>query len=94
MKTLTVARTALLSGNDNKALLNYNQLALILKDSSKLAICYNNIGCIYVRLKIKKAPNYFLKSIDLEFQQEKPNDFILACRFFNLGMAYCKLFKA
>jgi hypothetical protein len=51
VKTIEVARTALLEGNDNTALLNYNQVADKMQDPQKQGIIYNNIACIHVRLK-------------------------------------------
>ena len=51
IKTIEVARTSMLAGDDNTALLNYNMVAEMLKDPKQVAICYNNIGCIHLRLK-------------------------------------------
>ena len=51
VKTINVARMALMKGNDNQALLNYNQLAYILRSSERKQICFNNIGCIHLRFK-------------------------------------------
>ena len=53
----------MLSGDDNKALLNYNEAASIFNEkndkpnekkkyfNTSLAICYNNIACIHVKQK-------------------------------------------
>ena len=56
IKTLYIARTAMLSGNDNAAILNYHEVASLFMDSAKLtmvsnnvAICYNNIACIHAK---------------------------------------------
>jgi hypothetical protein len=63
IKTLYVARIAMLSGDDNKALLNYNEAASIFNEKNEqpndkkkyfntsLAICYNNIACIHAKQK-------------------------------------------
>lgn len=51
IKTIKVARTSLMEGNDNQALLNYHEVAFIFEkkipNQSKLASCLNNLGCIY-----------------------------------------------
>jgi len=65
IKTLYIARTAMMSGDDNKAILNYNEVASIFLEKKKdkkagkrqsegaqnqnLAICYNNIACIHAK---------------------------------------------
>ena len=54
IKTLYIARKSIVRGNDNKALLNYNEVASLFKEedhSKNLAICYNNIGCIHLKKK-------------------------------------------
>lgn len=66
IKTMYLARQSILTGNDNVALLNYNEVASLFlagktlkhdKQSDKqameqnLAICYNNIGCILLKQK-------------------------------------------
>ena len=54
IKTLYIARKSMMTGNDNMALLSYNEVASLFKkgDHSKnLAICYNNIGCIHLKKK-------------------------------------------
>jgi hypothetical protein len=51
---MNIAKTALLSGNDNEAILSYNEVAGIFakyKKFDKLGICYNNMGCIYLKNK-------------------------------------------
>ena len=65
-----IARTALLKGEDNQALLNYNQVAKLFRDEQQQAICYNNIACIYLRLKqFKKHRIYNQISIALQKKQ-------------------------
>ena len=60
-----VARTAMLAGDDNRAILCYNEVASVFydkknsekneglgiqkQDNKNIAICYNNIGCIYAK---------------------------------------------
>ncbi len=67
IKTIYIARTAMMSGDDNKAILNYNEVASIFKEKKRktkggqqeshpkynqnLAICYNNIACIHAKQK-------------------------------------------
>ena len=63
IKTLYIARIAMISGDDNKAILNYNEVASIFAEKTdknmkvqkenftnqNLAICYNNIACIHAK---------------------------------------------
>jgi len=70
IKTMYLARQSILTGNDNIALLNYNEVASLflagkaLKQDKagvkqdmeqNLAICYNNIGCILLKQKNFRA---------------------------------------
>ena len=66
IKTIELARTSLLEGNDNSALLNYNMVAELLKDPKQASICYNNIACIHLRLReFDKHHVYCQQSIDI-----------------------------
>lgn len=62
----------MIEGNDNAAILNYNEVASIFLEKKEnletigganqplnknLAICYNNIACIYERQKEHKKSN-------------------------------------
>eukprot|EP00347_Sterkiella_histriomuscorum_P017655 403348508 len=105
VKTLRVAKQAFLVGDHNKALLNYNEIAQSLgKESQKLGICYNNIGCIHLNLKDRKPVVYFenavrmqeerLQQITRDKPEYKTQVFIYACRLYNLSLAYCRQFKA
>ncbi|CDW83476.1 UNKNOWN [Stylonychia lemnae] len=105
IKTLRVAKQALVSGDHNKALLNYNEIAMSLgHESSKKGICYNNIGCIRLSLKDKKPKIYFNQALIMQLQKveamtDKDNadyitqKFILACRYYNTSVAYQRSFK-
>ncbi len=68
-KTLNIASTALLSGDDKMALLHYHDVAQIYKEQKnrpKLGTCYNNIGCIELRMgQVEKEEDYFKEAITL-----------------------------
>jgi hypothetical protein len=49
-----IARTALIYGNEKKALLNYIEASEVFRNQKNyvnLSICYNNIGLIHIKLK-------------------------------------------
>lgn len=101
VKTINVARMAMLKGNDNQALLNYNQLACINSTSvDRKQICYNNIGCIHLRMKNKKMPTKYLEEaiemlrLDKENKNsQETNKLILGTRSYNLALGYSRLLK-
>ena len=85
-----------MTGNDNMALLSYNEVASLFKkgDQSKnLATCYNNIGCIHLKKKdFKTQYKYFSRAIQIAEDQLQKEDvssasvetrFKLACRLYN-----------
>jgi hypothetical protein len=53
-KTIKVARESLYEGDENKALLDYHEVASIFKkfgNIEKFSSCMNNLGCIYLKKK-------------------------------------------
>jgi tetratricopeptide (TPR) repeat protein len=81
IKTLYAARTAMLVGDDNRAILCYNEVASIFldknfaelgthkQDNKNIAICYNNIACIYGNQKeYEKQDLYFDKAIQIAIE--------------------------
>jgi len=53
-KTIKVARESLYEGDENKALLDYHEVASIFRkfgNLEKLSSCMNNLGCIYLKKK-------------------------------------------
>ena len=51
-KIVVVARNSLNQGDENEALLNYNEVAKIFKDMKNFenyGKCMNNIGCLYLK---------------------------------------------
>jgi tetratricopeptide (TPR) repeat protein len=67
---MDIAKIAMLQGNDNAALLNYHDVAQIFRDFNndrKLGTCYNNIGCIHLRLKeYQKQMKYLDEAIQIK----------------------------
>ncbi|TNV74786.1 hypothetical protein FGO68_gene12303 [Halteria grandinella] len=152
IKTLLLARTSSKQGDENKALLCYNEVANLFLDKShnhnekyerstsklrkggfdllldasvdleairpkseelfsdgmlneNLAICFNNIACIYARQEnFTKANHYFIESIRIEeniaMLNTNPHKSInsaenmrFALRYFNFGYSLYKQFK-
>lgn len=66
-KCIMIARTALLTGNENSAILHYSEAALVFKEQKNyvnLGICYNNIGCLHLRMRdFAKAIRYYEEAI-------------------------------
>lgn len=62
-KTIKFARNSLVLGENNQALLNYHEIADIfseLQNNTKLGICINNLGCIYLKKKQYSNSRIFL----------------------------------
>ncbi len=71
----------MLVGDDNRAILCYNEVARIFldknfaelgthkEDNKNIAICYNNIACIYANQKdFEKQDLYFDKAIQIAIE--------------------------
>lgn len=53
-KSIKVARESLYEGDENKALLDYHEVASVFKklnNMEKFSSCMNNLGCIYLKKK-------------------------------------------
>ena len=62
-KTIKFARTSLVQGDDNKALLKYHEVAEIfadLENMEKNGSCHNNLGCIYLKKNQYEMASIFL----------------------------------
>lgn len=99
IKTLYVARTAMNAGQDNRAILNYSEVAYLFidklvedKQHQNVGICYNNIACIKSKgMDSEKQNKYFEKAIkNAEFSNIKYITFKRACRYYNYGYAVFK----
>ena len=91
----------MMTGNDNIALLHYNQVAQQIHEPMKKAIIYNNIACIHLRLKEYQKQNLYMQKAlniceevekSLQDQQYLANKFKKACREYNAGYAYMMQF--
>lgn len=74
----------MLTGDDNRAILCYNEVASIFfdkknkhfadhkQDNKNIAICYNNIACIYAKQReFEKRDLYFEKAIQIAMESLK-----------------------
>lgn len=78
-KSVRLAKNSLDLGDDNKALLNYHEVADLfyeLKNQEKFGICLNNIGCLYLKKsQFENASIFLVEAInsqkDLYISQNK-----------------------